>query len=70
MDTQDDAERAATDPREKDSADDYSVWWNEPADQDPENPMSWTNGRKWGIIANLSLISFVTWVRSAGLAHL
>lgn len=37
-----------------------SVWWNEPADEDPENPMAWSNKRKWGIIAMLSLLSFLT----------
>jgi hypothetical protein len=36
------------------------VWWNEPAEQDPANPMSWPTWRKWTIIANLSFITFLT----------
>lgn len=38
----------------------YTVWWNEPADQDPENPRSWSDRRKWGIITILSVITFLT----------
>lgn len=36
-----------------------SVFWEEPANQDPENPMNWSDGRKWGIIGILSLLSFL-----------
>ena len=36
------------------------VWWEEPADQDPENPMNWPASRKWATIAVLSSITFVT----------
>ncbi|KAJ9645324.1 hypothetical protein H2199_003330 [Coniosporium tulheliwenetii] len=36
------------------------VWWDEPADQDPANPMNWSSGKKWGNIAVLSAITFVT----------
>lgn len=36
------------------------VWWDEPVDQDPENPMNWGAGRKWSTIAVLSLITFIT----------
>ncbi|KAF2797061.1 MFS general substrate transporter [Melanomma pulvis-pyrius CBS 109.77] len=43
----------------------YSVWWDEPADQDPENPQNWSNGRKWGIITTLSVITFLTPLASA-----
>lgn len=50
-------------PQEKkDAAEfgEFDVFWNEPADQDPENPMSWSMGRKWGIIATISFITFLT----------
>lgn len=40
----------------------FEVWWNEPADQDPENPMNWTNKKKWSNIAVMSAITFLTWV--------
>lgn len=36
------------------------VFWDEPADQDPANPMSWTNARKWTIIAMVSFSTFLT----------
>lgn len=55
-----DPERAGTDNKNVALVEDYSVWWNEPADQDPENPMSWAKGRKWGIIAIISFLSFLT----------
>ena len=41
---------------------DFSVWWNEPADQDPENPMNWPSRRKWTTIGVLSGITFLTYV--------
>jgi hypothetical protein len=40
--------------------DENVVWWNEPVDQDPENPMNWGAGRKWGTIAILAFITFIT----------
>jgi hypothetical protein len=36
------------------------VWWDEPADQDPANPMNWPAWRKWSNIAILSFITFLT----------
>ena len=39
---------------------DLIVWWDEPADQDPANPMNWPSSRKWGTIAVLSSITFLT----------
>lgn len=39
---------------------DLEVFWNEPIDQDPENPMNWKNGRKWMIISIVSFITFLT----------
>ena len=38
----------------------FDVWWNEPADQDPANPMNWTNKKKWSNIAVMSAITFLT----------
>ena len=38
------------------------VWWNEPVDQDPENPMNWSARKKWVNITILSAITFVTYV--------
>lgn len=40
----------------------FVVWWEEPADQDPENPMNWPMSRKWATIAVLSTITFLTFV--------
>jgi hypothetical protein len=39
-------------------ADPFEVWWDGP--DDPENPMNWTEKRKWGMIMTLSLITFLT----------
>jgi hypothetical protein len=36
------------------------VWWDEPAEQDPANPMNWATRRRWTIIAILSFITFLT----------
>jgi hypothetical protein len=40
--------------------DPFDVWWDEPANQDPENPMNWSMSRKWVSIAVLSAITFLT----------
>lgn len=42
--------------------DGYSVWWNEPEDKDPDNPLNWASGQKWTIIGVLSLLTFLTYV--------
>ena len=36
------------------------VWWDEPADQDPQNPMNWSAGRKSATIAILSFVTLIT----------
>ncbi|KAL9091713.1 MAG: hypothetical protein Q9165_004789 [Trypethelium subeluteriae] len=36
------------------------VWWEEPADQDPANPLNWSAKKKWANIAILSGITLVT----------
>ena len=38
------------------------VWWDEPVDQDPYNPMNWSPKKKWLNIGILSGITFVTYV--------
>lgn len=40
--------------------DENLVWWDEPVDQDLENPMNWGASRKWGTIAILGFITFIT----------
>ncbi|KAF4120758.1 Sugar (and other) transporter [Geosmithia morbida] len=45
-----------------------SVWWNEPEDKDPENPMNWPESRKWAIIGNLSFLTFLIPLASSMLA--
>lgn len=35
------------------------VWWDEPEDQDPDNPMNWSSTRKWINIITISVISFL-----------
>jgi hypothetical protein len=45
-----------------DTTDNYSVWWTEPEDRDPDNPLNWSNAQKWSIIGVLSLLTFLTYV--------
>lgn len=37
----------------------FIVSWNEPEDQNPENPMNWSSTKKWVNILSISVISFV-----------
>ena len=39
------------------SATDYDVFWTE---NDPENPMNWPGGQKWGILILISVFTFIT----------
>ncbi len=39
--------------------DELTVWWEEPEDQDPENPMNWPAKLKWANILIISCISFL-----------
>lgn len=39
---------------------DLDVYWDEPIDQDPANPMNWSSTRKWIIVATVSFITFLT----------
>lgn len=42
----------------------FDVFWDEPANQDPADPMNWNMTQKWAIIAIVSFITFLTWVLS------
>ncbi|KAI0157579.1 major facilitator superfamily domain-containing protein [Xylariaceae sp. FL1272] len=44
------------------------VNWEEPASQDPANPLNWSPARKWGTIGILSFIVFLTPLASAAFA--
>lgn len=35
------------------------VWWDEPENQNQENPMNWSSRRKWVNIIVISVISFL-----------
>jgi multidrug resistance protein len=56
-----------TSPKDEESGsqpDSNVVWWDEPADQDPANPMNWSNRKKWANIGILSSVTFLTLVLS------
>ncbi|KAF2691686.1 MFS general substrate transporter [Lentithecium fluviatile CBS 122367] len=44
------------------------VWWNEPEDEDPKNPMNWSPTVKWANVLVLSVISFLVPLVSSMLA--
>lgn len=35
------------------------VWWDEPDDENQENPMNWSSTKKWANILVISVISFL-----------
>lgn len=39
---------------------DLVVFWDEPADQDPANPLNWSARRRWSVVAMVSFITFLT----------
>lgn len=43
-----------------DAEDELDVFWDEPADQDPANPMNWSLRRRWTIVGAVSFITFLT----------
>ncbi|PBP18879.1 hypothetical protein BUE80_DR010404 [Diplocarpon rosae] len=47
---------------------DLIVGWDEPEDQDPENPMNWSSTKKWLNICTISTISFIVPLVSSMLA--
>ena len=51
---------ASTKEDEEATSDPNEVWWDEPADRDPQNPMNWPSWKKWSQIAVLSYITFIT----------
>lgn len=55
-----DPEKAAIDEVSVTRDQEFEVYWEEPADQDPENPMNWSFARKTTIIALVSFVSFLT----------
>lgn len=40
--------------------DEFEVWWNEPADQDPDNPMNWSPVHKASIVGLVAFVAFLT----------
>ncbi|KAK1756338.1 MFS general substrate transporter [Echria macrotheca] len=46
----------------------YTVWWDEPENLDPANPLNWSPARKWANIITLSVISFLVPLVSAMMA--
>lgn len=38
----------------------YIVDWERPIEKDAENPLNWSDRRKWSIIGLLSFLSFLT----------
>lgn len=46
---------------DQDNDTNFVVGWEEPSDQDPDNPLNWSTGRKWSIIGILSFITFLTY---------
>ncbi|KAL7952707.1 cycloheximide resistance protein [Trichoderma compactum] len=45
-----------------------SVWWDEPEEQDPENPMNWPATKKWANILTISVMSFLVPLASSVVA--
>jgi hypothetical protein len=43
------------------------VDWEKPTNQDPANPMNWSEGKKWMNIAIVSLLTLITYVFSCSL---
>lgn len=37
----------------------YVVGWEQPEDEDPENPLNWNRSKKWSIIGVLTFLSFL-----------
>ncbi|KAJ5278651.1 hypothetical protein N7478_004023 [Penicillium angulare] len=49
-----------TSDKNEESSESFEVFWDEPIDQDSENPMNWSLARKWTIVAAVSFITFLT----------
>ncbi|KAI0968636.1 major facilitator superfamily domain-containing protein [Xylaria arbuscula] len=46
----------------------YVVGWEQPEDEDPENPLNWNRSQKWSIIGVLTFLSFLVPLASSALA--
>lgn len=46
--------------QEQEQPDPNIVWWDEPADQDPKNPMNWSEKKKWSNIGVLAICTLIT----------
>ncbi|KAI1429582.1 major facilitator superfamily domain-containing protein [Xylaria sp. FL1777] len=46
----------------------YRVGWEQPENEDPENPLNWSRSRKWSIIGVLTVLSFLVPLASSALA--
>lgn len=44
----------------KQGQDENTVWWD--GDDDPANPMNWSEKKKWANIAVMAMITFLTYV--------
>lgn len=47
-------------PVKKEQSDPQGVTWD--SEDDELNPMNWTAGKKWGIVAVVSMMTFITLV--------
>lgn len=55
-----DEAKTAGSPLEEAPPDPNVVDWEQPADQDPANPMNWSDKLKWSNIVMLAMLSFTT----------
>lgn len=63
---QDDPEKGTTDNSNNDVPSEATdqdggliVYWEHPENEDPENPLNWTDKRKWSMIGILSFLSLL-----------
>ncbi|KAJ5553408.1 hypothetical protein N7494_002786 [Penicillium frequentans] len=57
QDMSDKSEQMEGNPEAEEALD---VFWDEPVDQDPANPMNWSLARRWTIVGAVSFITFLT----------
>ncbi|KAF2669663.1 MFS general substrate transporter [Microthyrium microscopicum] len=55
-----DEEKGSITPNISVGTDPNEVWWDEPENMDPHNPMNWSSQKKWGQIAVLSYVTLIT----------
>ncbi|KAL5358521.1 major facilitator superfamily domain-containing protein [Aspergillus floccosus] len=63
-------EKGSADQKNGESAgtSEFDVYWDEPADQDPENPMNWSTARKWSTMGMVSFVTFLSPLASSMVA--